>query len=163
MNSHFAVNGFPTLLGPLASHLPMLHLWGWVVAAIEASIGIGLLTRKYRNLAVMVGVSMHCFILYTCTVVLDWNSVVWPWNVAMIAFLFTLFWKADFSFGDVVWRNGLAYQKIVRSPGVTRERNEHEQIEIYPGLPARLVQYGKKQKERDEGRDVDSRSSRYRN
>jgi hypothetical protein len=113
LNSHFAVNGFPTLLGPLASHLPMLHLWGWVVAAIEASVGIGLLTRKYRNLAVLGGVSMHCFILYTCAVVLDWNSVVWPWNVAMIAFLFTLFWKADFSFGDAVWRNGLGYQKIV--------------------------------------------------
>jgi len=112
MNSHFAMQGFPTMLGALARHLPMVHLWGWVVAATESLIGIGLLTRKFRNLAVICGLMMHLFILYTCTVVLDWNTVVWPWNVAMMAFLMLLFWNADSSFGDVLWKNPLVCQKV---------------------------------------------------
>jgi len=113
MNPHFANVGVISLLGPRGGHLPLLHVWPWVMAAIEASIGIGLLTRKYRNLAVVCGIFMHLFILFSCVVILHWNSVVWPWNVTMIALLILLFWKAEFSFIDVIWRNPMPLQKVV--------------------------------------------------
>ncbi len=113
MNPRFALTGIPSMLGSLGDHLPLLHIWGWVAACVELSIGIGLLTRKYRNFAVVCGLLMHLFILFTFSIVMNWNTVVWPWNVAMMAFLVLLFWNTGFSFGDVLWRNSFVYQKVV--------------------------------------------------
>ena len=64
---------------------------------VEAGIGVGLLTR-YRNWAVILALGMHAFILF-CIGPLghDWNTVVWPWNVAMAAFVVLLFWRT----GDI--------------------------------------------------------------
>ena len=112
LNPRFAI-GAPLLLGATPHRLQIFHAFGWFVACIEASIGIGLLTHKYRNLAVLGGIFMHLFILYSCAIVYQWNSVVWPWNIAMIAFLLLLFWKTDFTFRDVVWRNPIRFQKVV--------------------------------------------------
>jgi len=39
--------------------------------------------------------------------------VIWPWNVAMIALLFLLFWRTDFSFVNVLWNNPFAFQKVL--------------------------------------------------
>jgi uncharacterized membrane protein YphA (DoxX/SURF4 family) len=114
MNHHFATMGAVGILGPRAANLPLPQLWPWVMAVAEVSIAVGLLTRRYRNLAVLAAVGMHSFILFSCIVILPhWNSVIWPWNLTMIAFLVLLFWNADFSFGDVVWRNPLLLQKAV--------------------------------------------------
>ncbi len=113
MNRHFANVGVVSLLGPRAAVLPLLHFWPWIIAAFEAGLAIGLLTRKYRNIAVVCGIGMHLFILFSCIVILHWNSVVWPWNLTMIAFLVLLFWKADFSFIEVLWRNPMPLQKAV--------------------------------------------------
>jgi hypothetical protein len=44
---------------------------------------------------------------------LNWNSVVWPWNVVMIALILILFWNTDVTFADIVWRNKFVYQKVV--------------------------------------------------
>ncbi|MCA1738042.1 MAG: hypothetical protein LC740_04195, partial [Actinobacteria bacterium] len=61
---------------------------------VEAAIGVGLLTRRFRKPAVIGALSMHAFIML-CVGPLghDWNSVVWPWNFAMPAFALILFWK----------------------------------------------------------------------
>jgi len=112
MNVHFAAVGVKSLFGPFARVVPLPHLWPWIMAAIEASIGIGLLTRKYRNLAVVGGVLMHAFILFSNVVLMYWNSVVWPWNVTMMALLVLLFCNADFSFAEVLWRNPIRFQKV---------------------------------------------------
>ena len=112
MNSRFAAGVF-SLLGREASHHSLLTTLGYVAAFIEVAIAIGLLTRKLRNLAVIAGVFMHLFILFTCIFVYKWNSVVWPWNVAMIALLFLLFWHADFGFQETLWRNPILLQKLV--------------------------------------------------
>lgn len=113
MNHRFAAIAVVSMLGPRASHLPLLHVWPWIMAGIEASLAVGLLTRKYRNLAVFCGIGMHAFILFSNIVIHVWNSVVWPWNITMMALLVLLFWKADFSFAGVLWRNPIALQKIV--------------------------------------------------
>ncbi len=91
-----------------------LHVLGWVAPFVEIGIGIGLLTRRFRDVAVLGGAAMHCFILMAIGPFgHKWNSVVWPWNLAMIAFLFVLFWKTEFSFQDLTWRNRCRFHKVI--------------------------------------------------
>src|SRR5579871_695492 len=97
LNPHFADVGLTSLLGPMAARLPLAHVWPLIMAGFETCIGIGLLTRKLRDIAVICACGMHLFILFSCIVIIHWNSVVWPWNLTMIALVIVLFWKADFS------------------------------------------------------------------
>ena len=113
MNQRFAAIAVVSMLGLRANHLPLLHVWPWIMAGFEVGLAVGLLTRKYRNLAVIGGIGMHGFILFSNIVIHVWNSVVWPWNLTMMTFLVLLFWKADFSFADVLWRNPMPLQKVV--------------------------------------------------
>ncbi|MFZ0311609.1 MAG: MauE/DoxX family redox-associated membrane protein [Candidatus Korobacteraceae bacterium] len=116
LNSKFVVEGFPWVLGTLHLHIPVSYLnyLGWTVPFIEVSIGLCLLTRRFRKIGIVNGIVMHLFILYSFGPLgLDWNSVVWPWNVAMIALILVLFWNTDVTFADIVWRNKFVYQKVV--------------------------------------------------
>ncbi len=112
VNPRFAAVGMANLLGMPDSRLPILHLMSLIVPFIEVGIGVGLLIRRYRNLAVLGGIFMHLLILYTFGILLGWNSVVWPWNVVMIAFVWGLFWNADASFSDILWQNDFRFQKV---------------------------------------------------
>ena len=112
INPRFAAGVF-SLLGPNASHHPALTLLGYMAAALEVVIVIGLLTRRLRDLAVIAGAFMHLFILFCCIFVYKWNSVVWPWNVAMIVLLFVLFWRTGFTYREVLWTNPLILQRAV--------------------------------------------------
>jgi len=112
LNSHFASVGIISLLGPRAAHLPLVHVWPWILGGVEASLGVALLSRRLRNAAVVCGLGMHFFILLSGIVIMRWNSVVWPWNLAMMSFLVLLFWSADFDAVDVLWRNPVWFQKV---------------------------------------------------
>ena len=116
LNSKFVAEGFPWVLGTLHLHIPVIYLnyLGWTVPFIEVSIGLCLLTRRFRKIGILNGIVMHVFILYSFGPLgLNWNSVVWPWNVAMIALIIVLFWNTDVTFGDIVWRNKFVYQRVV--------------------------------------------------
>jgi hypothetical protein len=116
LNSKFVAEGFPWVLGTLHLHIPITYLnyLGWIVPFIEISIGLSLLTRRFRKLGIVNGIVMHLFILYSFGPLgLDWNSVVWPWNVVMIALILILFWNTDVTFADIVWRNKFVYHKVV--------------------------------------------------
>jgi hypothetical protein len=78
-------------------------------------IGIGLLTKKYRTHAIVLALLMLGFVLFTLGPLgHNWNSVVWPWNVAMVLFVLILFWRAEkFSICDVLWVRSYPFQKIV--------------------------------------------------
>jgi hypothetical protein len=67
---------------------------GYGVGLFEMLIGVLLLLPKRHKAAVLLGTFLHLGIL-TLLIKDDWNSVVYPWNVAMIALLFTLFWKKE--------------------------------------------------------------------
>ena len=96
----FAENVYPWLIAPLVSHLPSeaasaLGHGAYAVPVMEAAIGLGLLVRPLRKPAVIAAILMHVFILFSIGPWgHDWNSVVWPWNAAMVAFDFILFWSA---------------------------------------------------------------------
>ena len=114
MNVRFVTEGFPWVLNTLHIHVPGLGYLGWVAAAIEVSIGLSLLTRRFRKIGMINGVIMHIFILYSFGPWgRDWNSVVWPWNVIMIALILLLFSNCDATFGELVWRNRFVYHKVV--------------------------------------------------
>ena len=112
MNTRFAAGVF-SLLGREASHHFLFTMLGYALAAIETLIAIGLVTRKYRKIAVIAGVCMHLFILFSCIFIYRWNSVVWPWNIAMIVLLVLLFWRSDTTPIAILWRNPIRLQKVV--------------------------------------------------
>ena len=96
----FAENVYPWLIEPLTSRLPsgvasVLESGAYAVPVLETAIGFGLLVRPLRSLAVVGATLMHAFILFSIGPWgHDWNSVVWPWNLAMVAFVLILFWRA---------------------------------------------------------------------
>ena len=99
-NASFIQSTHPWLVEPLTTRLPdwagsALLAGGYAVPVVEAVIGIGLLTRRFRRLAVMGALLMHAFVML-CIGPLghDHNTVVWPWNFAMVAFVLILFWRA---------------------------------------------------------------------
>ena len=88
MNSRFVSEGFPWVLDTLHIHVPDLGYLGWVAAGIEVSIGLCLLTRRFRRIGVINGIIMHIFILFSFGPWgRDWNSVVWPWNIIQITLI----------------------------------------------------------------------------
>jgi hypothetical protein len=97
LNWNFAHDAFPWLMAPLLKHLPeSCHQFiggsAWAAAITECAIGLGLLVWPLRPLAVIGALGMHLLILY-CMGPLGrgWNTVVWPWNVAMVVFVVILF------------------------------------------------------------------------
>ena len=114
MNHRFVGTGFPWVVNTLHLHFHGLRYLGWIAACIEVCIGLSLFTRRFRKLGVASGVVMHLFILYSFGPLgRNWNSVVWPWNVVMIALILFLFRNTDVTFADIVWRNRILYQKLV--------------------------------------------------
>lgn len=67
---------------------------GYGVGLFEILIGLFLLKSKTQKAGVLLGTFLHIGIL-VILIKDNWNTVVYPWNVAMIALLFTLFWKKE--------------------------------------------------------------------
>lgn len=74
------------------------------IAVFETLIGIGLLVRRTRRIAVVLACLMHTIILFTL-IFSHINTAVWPWNLAMIAITFILFWRNEDSLFEYLrWR-----------------------------------------------------------
>jgi hypothetical protein len=93
LNPYFASGTFTYLAQPIAMHFPVLVLKaGYAAPFVEMAGGIGLLARKLRVLAVAMLIAMHVLILLAIGPFgHNSNTVVWPWNLAMILFLVLLF------------------------------------------------------------------------
>ncbi|HEY1731503.1 MAG TPA: DoxX family protein [Terriglobales bacterium] len=115
LNPTFAAHVFPHLLGNMGTTATaILRVLAIFPALLEAGIGVALLTKRFRNIGVIAAIVMHVFILAKYGPFgYDYNAVVWPWNLAMISLDVILFWKAEFSFADVLWRNPFTFQKAV--------------------------------------------------
>jgi hypothetical protein len=119
-HSHFTGDVFPWLIEPALRFLPsslapVVSKCGIIIPIVEAALALGLLTRRFRNAAVLVAIATHTLILLSIGPLgHNANTVVWPWNIAMAAFVFILFWRTDdFSFSDLVWGKNFAFQKVV--------------------------------------------------
>jgi hypothetical protein len=62
-----------------------------VIPLVEILIGFGLLSRQFRNRTVLLATATHAAILILLFLTGE-NVVVWPWNVAMVLFVWILFW-----------------------------------------------------------------------
>lgn len=114
INPHFVARVFPGLVDVLGERAATVRVFAWIAPFAETAIAAGLLTRKFRNATVLAAVAMHGFVLLALGPFgRKWNSVIWPWNLVMMAFLFLLFWRTQFSYQDVLWRNRFAFQKVV--------------------------------------------------
>jgi hypothetical protein len=89
----------------VANHVPPFLIL--IIPLVEIAIGFGLLTRRFRSGAVIVATATHVGILILL-VVSGENIVVWPWNAAMVLFVWTLFWRDR----ETTSRNVIAGQKF---------------------------------------------------
>jgi hypothetical protein len=70
-----------------------------------------LLIPKTRKVAVVAIIAMHVLLLMTLGPwALNWNRVVWPWNLIMMLLVACLFWRNDVSFKEILLprRQGLS-------------------------------------------------------
>jgi hypothetical protein len=121
LNPNFMNETFPFLVGPFIGRWPeaaqskALHL-AIVTPFLECGIGAGLLTRRFRRVAAFAAIAMHGLILIALGPLgRGFNVVVWPWNLAMIAFLLILFVrrKGEPAPRDIIWGRAFAFQKII--------------------------------------------------
>jgi uncharacterized membrane protein YphA (DoxX/SURF4 family) len=108
INLNFMENDFPWIVEPITSNFPsaigLLHGFGIVVPFLQLAFGIGLLTRRYRRISLILAVAMHVFILAMFGPAgLNWNNIVWPWTAAMAIFDIILFsGPQEFSWREIV-------------------------------------------------------------
>jgi DCC1-like thiol-disulfide oxidoreductase/DoxX len=109
LNLNFINNDFPWVVEPITSFLPAarrpLYALGVAVPFIQIGFGIGLLTRRYRRLSLVLAISMHVFILAMFGPFgHNWNNIIWPWTTDMVVFDLLLFGgKQKFSLREIFW------------------------------------------------------------
>ena len=97
MNSSFVpdtfewmVSSFDTVLSK--RQLGMVTKFGYVIPYFELSVGVLLLVKQLRFIVVPLVILMHIMILIMLGPTgKSYNSVVWPWNIIMIALVLLLF------------------------------------------------------------------------
>lgn len=115
INPGFIHGTFDWMLGPVVHLVPALDGLAFAAPFIESAIGIALLSRRFRNVAVCAAVAMHVFILISIGPLgHDLNYVVWPWNVAMGTLVILLFWRTpEICAREVLWTRNAVFPKLV--------------------------------------------------
>jgi uncharacterized membrane protein YphA (DoxX/SURF4 family) len=109
LNWNFIESDFPLIVRPITDVLPsvarLLRPLGMVAPFVQILFGVGLLTRRFRRVALVFAVAMHLFILAMFGPFgLDWNPIVWPWTATMAGLDILLFaGNAQFSLREAIW------------------------------------------------------------
>lgn len=112
MNQAFMQELFPWLMEPITKLLPdflksSIDFFGLFAPFVEVGIAVGLLSchSTYRRLAVATALLLHTFILFVLGPFgHNFNSVVWPWNMAMMLMVLILFYPQSFpSWRQIMW------------------------------------------------------------
>lgn len=96
-NASFVEDSFLWIISPLKNvlsnrQIALFSKIGYAIPYLEILIGVGLLFRQLRFIAVPMVVLMHVFILLMLGPFgKSYNYVIWPWNFAMIAINLLLF------------------------------------------------------------------------
>ncbi|HHG83273.1 MAG TPA: hypothetical protein ENJ82_00865 [Bacteroidetes bacterium] len=94
LNPSFEVEFFSLLVRPFGLENFALEHAGlaYVCGGLEAFAGFGMLLPRLRKAALAIGLGLHIFILGSLGPFgLNWNPVVWPWNVAFMLLGILLF------------------------------------------------------------------------
>jgi uncharacterized membrane protein YphA (DoxX/SURF4 family) len=114
LNPHFLSDTFPWLMEPLTNHMAdgsieNFKSLGYAFPLVETLTGICLLIPALQKPAVILSTVMHVFILFVLSPFgHNYNPVVWPWNIAMIAFVFVLFYN-EYTSGISGFRHIFSY------------------------------------------------------
>jgi hypothetical protein len=96
MNSNFLDGTFAQMIKASGVGL-QFQSWkkvGYAIPFIEFSMGMALLIPAFRKIGMYTAIVTHIVILFCLSpILLNHNSIVYPWNVAMIFFVFLLFWN----------------------------------------------------------------------
>ena len=101
LNPHFLGDTFPWLMEPITNHMGAnsinhFKLLGHAFPLIETGAGIALFIKPIQKVAVVLILLMHLFILFVVGPLgHNYNPVVWPWNIAMMCFVFILFYNKE--------------------------------------------------------------------
>jgi hypothetical protein len=96
LTPHFFHEEFPWFIRPLADALPFdvpfVPALAAAAASSEALVGIGLLTRRFRRLALGEALAMHA-IIFVCIGPIrgNWNDAAWMWSLATAVLAWVLF------------------------------------------------------------------------
>jgi hypothetical protein len=99
LTPQFFYSEFPWFLRPLTGVLPVdipyLPAIGVFAAVFETLFGIGLLTKRFRTIALYEAMLMHALIFFLIGPIRhDWNNSSWMWSVAMAVQAWVAFYKA---------------------------------------------------------------------
>ncbi|MBX7182289.1 MAG: hypothetical protein K1X82_09265 [Bacteroidia bacterium] len=102
-NVAFIESVHPWFVQPFTSPLGITDIpsfTGYIIAIVEVVTGIGLFFKQTRNVAVVLAILTHGFIL-ACLGPFghSWNYITWPWNIGMAILTFLLFWNQ----GALAW------------------------------------------------------------
>jgi uncharacterized membrane protein YphA (DoxX/SURF4 family) len=98
LNATYLTDTFGWLMGPWLSGLPppAVTLLAFFSACFESTMGMALLNLRLRHLAIAALSAMHLLILLRIGPLGEnWNPVVWPWDIAMVALLVLLFFRTS--------------------------------------------------------------------
>lgn len=95
ISATYVDQAFTELVRPIAAALaipnPVVRSLGYASIPLEISLGIGLLIPRTRRLVAIAATVMHiCILVCLSPLGRNENPVVWPWNLAMIALLWTI-------------------------------------------------------------------------
>jgi hypothetical protein len=115
LNASFMTAVIPFLLEPFhLDHSIVATRLMMAAPLVESIIGVGLLIPRFRRAAVAVAILMHLFILWSLGPFGNrYNSVVWPWNLGMIAFLLILFRSPETKPAEILWNREFRFQAAV--------------------------------------------------
>jgi hypothetical protein len=119
VNLNFIDNEFTWFVEPITNLVPVmrtpLYVLGVLAPFLQICFGVGLLSRKYRRISLILAVSMHVFILAMFGPFgHNWNNIIWPWTAAMAALDILLFaTKDDFSVREIFQTNFHPYHILV--------------------------------------------------
>jgi hypothetical protein len=108
LNWVFFTESFPWMMAPFERFVPgvvfrNLTYLGPGIALLETSIGVMLLTVRWRCLGVVLGLLMHAFILLSAGPLgNNGNTQVWSWNVAAGVLLVLVFWASSMSAAELL-------------------------------------------------------------
>lgn len=98
-NSNFIDNTFKNILTVFfgledQTIVHSLNYLGYSIPVIEVCMGLSLVIPKFRDAGVIICILTHVFILgYLSPLGINSNSVVYPWNIAMIILVTLLFFR----------------------------------------------------------------------
>jgi hypothetical protein len=116
LNLNFMNTDFPWIVEPITHVLPAartpLYALGIAAPFIQVVFGLGLLTRRYLRISLILAISMHAFVLAMFGPFgHNWNNIIWPWTAAMAVFDLVLFTgEQEFSVREMFWTNPYRYQ-----------------------------------------------------